>query len=115
MQGLSTPYSYIAAGAANQDSQVVKAAPTRLRGLSLHNPSAAIRYVKVYDKATGPTSADTPVMRFPLAASGGGLAREYNGAVPFANGLAFRITTGAADSDATAATANDVIVNFEYE
>jgi hypothetical protein len=114
MESIGVPFSYIAAASANQDSQVVKAAPGRLRGLSLHNVAATLRYVKIYDKATAPTSADTPAMRFPLTADGGGMAREYGAGIPFGAGIAVRIAAGIADNDATAVTAGDVVVNIEY-
>lgn len=110
--GLSTD-SYIAAASGNQDQHVVKGSPGQLYGLTLHNGSAAIRYVKVYDKLA-PTSADTPKLRYILAANGGGLAREYSLGIPFATGIAIRITVGFADNDVAAATAGDVITNFDY-
>lgn len=111
--GLST-FSFIAAGGANQDQQAVKATPGQLYGMTLHNGAAAIRYVKIYDKAA-PTSADTPKLRFILAASGGGVAREFTLGIPFATAIGIRITVGAADNDVAAATANDVFVNLEYK
>lgn len=111
--GLSTD-SYIAAAAANQDQHVVKGTPGQLYGLVLSNPSAAIRYVKVYDHAA-PTSAQTPKLRFPLAANGGGVAREFSLGIPFAVAISIRITVGFADNDVAAATAGDVITNFEYK
>lgn len=111
--GLSTD-SYIAAASANQDQHVVKASAGQLYGLTLHNGSAAIRYVKVYNVAA-PTSADTPKMRFILAANGGGVAREFTLGIPFTTAIAIRITAGFADNDVAAATAGDVITNFEYK
>jgi len=107
------PYSYIAAASSNQDSQVVKAAAGQVYGLSLFNTSAAARYVKLYNKATAPTSADTPVLRAFLPAGGGAVVPLDIG-VAFDTGIAFRITTGYADSDANAATAGDVFVNAAY-
>lgn len=112
----STPYSYLAAASANQDSQVVKASAATLNFVQLGNTTASVRYVKVYDKATSPTSADTPVQRWvvPGSTAGGGNNPNSFVGMKFTAGLAFRITTGVADSDATAATANDVVVNFGY-
>lgn len=107
-------YSYIAAASANQDSQLVNAGKCRVYTISLHNNAAAERYVRIYDKATAPTSADTPIRRHSLAASGGGIALSIPYGSEFSNGLAFRITTGSADTDATAATAGDVFVNFDW-
>lgn len=111
--GVGLPYSYRAAASSNQDSQVVKNAPGQLYSMQLFNPSAAVRYVKVYNKATGPTSADTPVCRYMLPAGGGVSGNLPMGCI-FSAGISFRITTGVADSDANAATADDVLVNFIY-
>jgi hypothetical protein len=112
MQGLSTPYSLIAAGSDN--ATCIKAGNTRLRGVTIHNASAAVRYVKFYDKATAPASTDTPVLRFYIPA-GGTLARHFAGGFPFAAGLGFRTVNLQADNDATAVTAGDLVLNIEYE
>lgn len=111
--GLSTD-SYIAAASANQDQHTVKGTPGQLYGMTLHNGSAAIRYVKVYDKAA-PTAADTPKLRFILAANGGGIAREFSLGIAFATAIGIRITVGFADADVAAATAGDVITNFDFK
>jgi hypothetical protein len=112
--GGALPYSYASAGAANQDSQVVKAGPGQVYGWQLFNTAAAARYVKLYDKATAPTAADTPRKRVMLPAGGGAVIPNPVGAV-YASGVAFRITTGAADADTGAAAANDVLVNCDYK
>lgn len=111
--GGATPYSYIAAASSNQDSQVVKNTAGQVYGWQLFNMSAATRYVKIYDKATAATSADTPIKRFMVPAGGGTIVPMSNG-IAYANGIAFRITVNYADNDATAATAGDVIVNCNY-
>ena len=117
---MTTPYSYPSAGSANQDSQLVVAA-TSVRSLALmflgmSNVSASVRFVKIYDKATPPTSADTPVLRFQLPgnSSGAGWSQPLPGGLTFTNGIGFRITTGAADNDTGAASANDVLINMGY-
>lgn len=113
--GGCTPYSFLAAAGANQDSTVVKASAGQLYGsIAVTNTNAAVRYLKVYDKATAPTSADTPKLRItvPGATTGAGIVVPLPDAgVAFANGIAFRMTTGAADNDANAVTANEVILN----
>jgi len=109
----TTPYSYISAGSANQDSQVVKALPGQLYGYDLFNNAAAVRYVRIYDKATPPTSADTPVRRLELPA-GGGAVRLYGNGLNFNAGIAFRITTGPTDGDTGTCVASDVYVNLDY-
>ncbi len=115
--GGSTPYSYIAAGATNQDSTVVKASAGQVYAISAISVVGTLLYLKVYNKATGPTSSDTPLFRFPIPASTTGAG--YTFALPrgasFSSGISFRITTGIADSNAVAATANDCIVNLIFK
>lgn len=104
-------------GAANQDSTVIKASAGAVFGWQVFNAVASIRYLKVYDKATGPTSADTPVKRYLIPANstnGAGFVIQEPGGIHFSNGIAFRITTGIADNDTGAASANDVLVNCDY-
>jgi hypothetical protein len=112
--GGCTPYSYISAGSSNQDSQVVKGSAGQLYGYALFNTTASVRYVKIYDKATGPTSADTPKRRIMLPASGGANMPTTGCGLAFANGIGIRITTGPSDGDTGAASTNDVLVNLDY-
>lgn len=99
----------LSAAAANQDSTVIKASAGVLYALIATNSNAAGRYVKLYNKATGPTSADTPVMTVYLPGLGGAVIPLDVGA-DFATGIALRLTTGVADNDANAVAANEIIV-----
>lgn len=110
----TTPNKYLSAGAANQDSTVVKGSIGALYGLVAVNLHTAMRYLKIYDKSSGPTSADTPKHIFPLAPNGGGIARTWPFGLAFANGIGFRITTGVADADTGAAGSNEVVVNTDH-
>lgn len=108
-----TPVGITSAATTNATS--VKTSPGNVYGLSICNPSAAIKYVKFYDKASAPTvGSDTPKYRFALSANGGCFHFSDIAGLNFAVGIAFAITGGAADADATAVAANDVFVNFRY-
>lgn len=115
--GGATPYKYIAAAAADQDSIVVKASAGTLFSLHVLSTITSVRYVKIYDKATAPTSADTPLLVVAVPATAG-LSVDPSlppcGAV-FSNGIAFRITTGVADNSAAAATASDCVISLTYK
>lgn len=116
--GGCTPYSYLAAASANQDSQNITTAASQLYALVVESTTATPRFVKVYDKATGPTSADTPKFRTIVptnSTNGAGYVVNIPVGAVFANGIAFRITANIADNDANAVTANDVIVNACYK
>ena len=114
------PGKYIAAGSSNQDSQLLKGVPGRLGMLAISNTAAAIRRVKLYDKATAPTSADTPVLTIELPAAPDGSLAVAAASIPvgdllFGSGIGLRITAGQGDSDAEAASAGDVVVNYAIE
>jgi hypothetical protein len=113
--GGCTPYSYLAAASANQDSTVIKASAGQLYGsIAVTNINAAVRYLKIYNLATGPTSASTPTLRItiPGATTGAGIVIPLpDSGVAFGTGIAFRLTTGVADNDANAVAANEVVIN----
>lgn len=94
---------------------VVKASEGNLYGWYLYNANASsIRYVKLYNKATAPTSADTPVMTIPLPPNSGANVSLTFGA-SFSAGIGIRATTGAADSDNVSPGLNEVTVNLFYK
>lgn len=94
---------------------VIKAGPGKLFGASFGNANAAACYVRLYNKTTAPITSDTPVYRFiiPGATTGAGREKVWLGGLFFSTGIAYRITTGAADSDDTATASNEVMVNFD--
>lgn len=113
----STSGSYNASrlnSAATTNATVVKAGGAELYGWSLYNANAAVRYVKLYDKATAPTvGTDTPVIVLPVP-PGAAIAALGEQGIGFTRGLTFATTTGAADSDTAAVAANEIIVNLFY-
>lgn len=92
---------------------VAKAAAGRLYGWHLSNAAVAAAYVKVYDKATAPTQADTPVLTLAIPASGVAFATIGPG-IAFAAGISIRATTAMADNSTAAPTANDIVANLFY-
>ena len=101
-----------AASAATDNATNVTAVPTRLRQLLAYNASAKVVRIKLYDKATAPTSADTPRKRIAVPPASGVVLDmdEY-----FINGLGYRIVTGSADNDATSVAAGDITdFNLDY-
>lgn len=112
--GGATSYSLINTAAANQDSSQIKASAGTLYSIDISNANAAVRFLKIYDKATAPTSADTPVRRYRILASQGSTRFDFPLGLKFSSGIAFRITVNQVDNDANAATATDHIVNAIY-
>lgn len=83
-----------------------------LSGGIISNVNAAARYVKLYNKATAATQADTPVMTILVPATTTLVLEPME--LPFPLGISVRATTGAADNDTGAPSANDIIVNLLY-
>lgn len=94
--------------------QSIKASAGNVYSYSISNQANAPRYFKWYDKATAPTQADTPVMTFVLQAFSSRVQDIADG-LSFLNGIAIRATTGIADNDTGAPTANDVVFNLGYK
>lgn len=93
----------------------IKNSGGQIYGWQLYNNASAIRVVKLYDKATAPTTGtDTPSQTIVLA-SNSGINVFSDIGFTFANGIGIAVTTGVADADTTAPTANDVIVNLFYK
>lgn len=101
--------------AASVTSTSVSTKKTRLLTIDAQNKGSAPAYLRIYDKATAPAPAsDTPVMTFMIPV-GGGKVNEKNMALELKSGLAFAITAGSGDMDATNVTnGGEVVVNIEY-
>jgi len=92
---------------------VVKASEGTLHGFWIANANAAARFLKIYNKATAPTAADTPVMTLRLAPTSSNFL-SISGGIRFSAGISMRATTAIADNDVGAPTANDVCANLFY-
>lgn len=102
----------IAAGTTN--GTLVKSAAGTIYSIIVNNQNAAVRYLKLYNKATAPTvGTDTPVMTLALQASRTETF-EFPKGLAFATGIGFGLTTGVADNDTGAVTANEHVVNIAY-
>lgn len=102
------------ASAASDNATNVEAKSTTVKNIIGYNAKASIIYVKLYQKATAPTSADTPKAVYAIPASGP-FELDLGDGLFFSGGLGLRIVTGSADNDATAIAANDVVgLNISY-
>lgn len=106
--------------AASTNATLIKAGRTKLRKAIVSNGTTTMHHVRLYDKATAPTvGTDASVMSLATggATGGGPYVFNFEPGVDFFNGLALSITSGAnsaADSDATVAAANAVVVHLIY-
>lgn len=116
-QGTSALSSYIVTAAASTNAALILTGARRLVGGIVHNPSAAAKYVKIFNKATAPiTGTDTPVLIIPIPA---GQIVDIPEVIGFGGmhltlGLGIAITNLFAALDNTAVTAGDVNVSLLY-
>ena len=92
---------------------VIQVGVSTVNTLIVGNVAAAARYLKLYDKATAATVADTPILTLMIPAGAAFIVNPVP-ALHFALGLTYRCTTLPADADATAPTAGDVVLNVGF-
>ena len=103
----------ISAGSTNATN--VKNSAGQVYGIDVSNTNASARYLKLYDKASAPTvGSDTPIGTYLLKAGELTQLRFPQGKT-FASGIGFALTTGVADADTGAVSANEHVVNMEYK
>lgn len=94
-------------------AEMVKASAGHLYSIQAHNLNAAVRYLKIYDKATAATGADTP--KFTIALPTGALPPiVFPLGAEFLLGISVRGSVELADNGATSPTASETIVNLTY-
>jgi hypothetical protein len=112
---VATGFRLISAASTNATS--LKASAGTLYSITAINLNAAVRYLKLYNKASSPTvGTDTPVATIPIPASatGAGFTVAFPLGFDFATGIAYALTTGAADADTGAVAANEIFLVGTY-
>lgn len=113
--GLVGPFRLLSS-AATTNATLVKAAAGRVFQIVGLNNAAAIRYLKLYNKASAPTvGTDVPVLTVALKASDRFEIDLNPYGQFFVTGIAFAITGAVADNDTTAIVAGDILgLNIWY-
>lgn len=100
--------------AASTNATSVKGAEGKVFGIVVNNVNAAVRYLKLYNKATAPTvGTDAPVMTIAIPAASV-QSFEFPDGILFGTGIAFALTTEATDAGTTGVSANEHVVNILY-
>jgi hypothetical protein len=101
--------------AATTNATSAKVSAGRLYAIQGYNTASAVRYLKLYNKASAPTiGTDTPVKTLAIP-PGVGFAFDFPLGYSFSAGIAFALTTGLADADAGAVAAGDILgLNLDY-
>jgi hypothetical protein len=100
--------------AATTNATQVSTVASQLYGLQVTNTNAAARKVAFHDTASAPT-AGAGVAWSVMVPAGGQVTLNVPGGIGFAAGIAYTMTTLAADSDNTAVAAGDLVLNLFYE
>lgn len=107
--------SRIVSAAASTNATSAKTSAGTLVGVIGYNAAAALRYLKLYDKASAPTvGTDTPKLTIAIPATTA-FSIDFPRGLSFALGIAYALTTGSADADTGALTAADIVgLNVVY-
>jgi hypothetical protein len=100
-------------------STAIKASAGQVYGLQFFNTNAAPRYVRLYNQTASPASTDGANIIWrgviPGNTTGAGFVVPFDKGLAFSAGIGLRVTTGAADNDAGALGASEVIGNVTYK
>lgn len=101
--------------AATVNATLFRAGATRLVGYNIINTGAAARYVKLYNRSSAPSNADTPILTIQVPAGADVEELLGDAGIRFEAGLGYRIVAGVADADNTAIGAGEVLMQLIWE
>lgn len=105
----------LAASAATTNATNVKATGGNIYSLNVLNTNAAIRYLKLYNKATAPTvGTDAPIRTILLPPTSNTAIHLGINPLACSAGIGYALTAGAPDADVAAVGAGDVILDIQY-
>ena len=116
----AAPTTYHVIWPNNATGVLVHAGVTALFTCQMSNNSTTAAYLKIYNKATAPTTGtDTPVVTAiipgPSAGGGGSNIMFGPGGLSLSAGLGVAVTTVITDADTTAPAASTLAINCQYE
>lgn len=100
--------------AATTNATVVKAGPGRIYSVQVSNSSNAYRYIKFYNLAVAPTVGTSTVLSIVGIPPGGRASLNSPQGLYCSVGIAYSIVAGAADNDATAVGATEIVGSITY-
>jgi len=115
-RGSALTVARLLSSAATTNATSVKATAGKVAKIVGYNAAAAVRYLKLYNKASAPTvGTDVPVVTLALQPSAAFSFDIDAIGLIFATGIAYALTTGNADADTGALTAGDILgLNIFY-
>lgn len=110
-----TPLAYTLSSAATTNSTLVQAGASQLMTLVATNISAAVIWLKIFNKATAPTvGTDAPVLLIPIAVNAVVSLDLGTMGIAFPLGLGLCVTTGSANSNTGAVALGDLRLALSY-
>jgi hypothetical protein len=108
----SSRYRNLSAGVTGS---IVKALPGQIMNIFVSNIDTKFVVLKIYNKATAPTSSDTPIATFPINTVTQSFLDFSSEPIVCAAGISIRASGAVADADTTATTASTCVVFMEYK
>lgn len=102
-----------AVSAATDNPTLVKNSAGHIYSAFITNNGTTARYFKLYNKASAPSSADTPIFSA-MVPAGAGIHPKFPLGLACSLGIGYRLVSGIADADNTAAAASECLINVEY-
>lgn len=106
--------TYHLVSAASTNATVVKASPGQVFGWYIYNSAASARKVAFHNTTSTPTAGASVFFSLMLPAGAAANVMTETG-IPFSTGIGITTVTGIPDSDNTAVSANDLIINLFYK
>jgi hypothetical protein len=99
----------------DETEEDVKTSAGQLYGYYFYNAAASLRYLKFYNAtaANVTVGTTTPVLTIPVPPTTAGHV-EFSQGIPFSTAISAAVTTGLADNDTGAPSANDFVLNAFY-
>jgi len=109
-----TPGQLVSAASTNATSIIAR--PGILGYIQASNVNAAVRYLKIYDKASAPTvGTDVPKATVLLPVNGNGILHIPTAGMEFVLGIAIALTVEATVAGTTGVSASEHVVNYGYK
>lgn len=106
---INTPTTTFINSAATTNATSIKASPGTLWSVVANNTNAAIRYLKLYNKASAPVvGTDVPVLTLHLPISNNAAVPIGSNGIRFSAGIAIALTVSPGDSATDAVAANEI-------
>ncbi|MEO9028318.1 MAG: hypothetical protein ABI413_05840 [Ktedonobacteraceae bacterium] len=113
--GLGTNDFHLVSAASNNATSI-KASGGQVYGYEITNTNAAIRFVKLYNKASAPNpAADTPFRTIGVPANGGRASFHSSTGLNMGTGIAVAAVTGISDTDNTSVGAADLVIDIDWK